>query len=376
MLNLAEMVLSGEALQDPATGLGTTLALLNALDEQVPRVEQERSSLALLLIVLDRAGEYNLRFGPGGEAIFQARFATMLQDFAERLADPEDGQPGGQVFLIGAGEFALLLPATGRLIARRTAAALLAGAAAARVGLSIGIGVAEPGASDIAGLLLAADGALRLAQERGSGRARLLTNPPPDAVGARQLVEWLTRHTFDAQRRLAEATHLALTDPLTGLPNQRALDLFFTTELPRAARHDHPLALLLIDGDSLREYNTRFGYVAGDEWIKTLAQVLMRETRGGDLAVRWRTGDEFVVALPETTREAAVQAAERIRRALPQASEHLPGPSTVSIGVAAFPHDGQTREELLARAEQANRRAKSLGKNRISFAESEPESPE
>jgi len=175
---------------------------------------------------------------------------------------------------------------------------------------------------------------------------------------------------------LAEATHLALTDPLTGLPNQRALDLFFITELPRAERHDHPLALLLIDGDSLRDYNTRFGYVAGDEWIKTLAQVLMRETRGGDLAVRWRTGDEFMVALPETTREAAVQAAERIRQALPQASERLPGPSTISIGGVAFPYDGQTREELLARAEQANRRAKRLGKNRISFAEGDPAPPE
>jgi diguanylate cyclase (GGDEF)-like protein len=373
VLNLAEIVLSGEALQDPVTGLGTTLALLNALDAQLPLVKQEQAPLTLLHIVLDRVGGYNLRFGPGGESIFQVRFATMLQDFAEHLADPEDEQPGGQVFRIGAGEFALLLPSTGRLVARRTAAALLAGAEAARVGLSIGIGVAEPGASDLAGLLLAADGALRLAQERGGSRARLLTSPPADAVGAMRLVEWLMRHTFDAQRRLAEATQLALTDPLTGLPNQRALDLFFVTELPRAARHDHPLALLLIDGDSLREYNSRYGYAAGDEWIKTLAQVLMRETRGGDLAVRWRTGDEFVVALPETTREAAVQAAERIRQALPQATERLPGPSSISIGVAAFPYDGQTREELLARAERANRRAKRLGKNRISFPESDPE---
>jgi diguanylate cyclase (GGDEF)-like protein len=366
------MILSGEALHDPVTGLGTTLALLNALDEQVLTVEREQAPLALLHIALDQVDGYNLRFGPGGEATFQIRFATMLQDFVERLADPDDGQPGGQVFRIGAAEFALLLPATGRLVARRTAAALLAGAEAARVGLSIGIGVAEPGASDFAGLLLAADGALRQARERGGGRARLLTAPPPDAVGAVGLVEWLLRHTFAAQRRLAEATQMALTDPLTGLPNQRALDLFFVTELPRAMRHNHPLALLLIDGDSLREYNTRYGYAAGDEWIKTLAQVLMRETRGGDLAVRWRSGDEFMVALPETTREAAVQAAERIRQALPQATQHLAGSSTISIGVVAFPTDGRTREELLTRVEQANRRAKRLGKNRIAFAESDP----
>jgi diguanylate cyclase (GGDEF)-like protein len=373
VLNLAEMALSGEATRDPATGLGTALALFNALGEQVPLVDREQAPLALLHIALERIDGYNLRFGPGGEANFQVRFATMLRDFAEHLADPAEAQPGGQVFRIGEGAFALLIPATGHLLARRAAAALLAGAEAARVGLSIGIGVAEPGASDLAGLLLAADGALRLAQERGGSRARLLTSPPPDAVGAVRLVEWLLRHTFDAQRRLAETTQLALTDPLTGLPNQRALELFLRTELPRAARHDHPLALLLIDGDSLRDYNTRHGYAAGDEWIKALAQVLTRETRGGDLAVRWRTGDEFVVALPETTREAAVQAAERIRQALPHATERLSGPATISIGVAAFPHDGQTREELLARAERANRRAKRLGKNRISFAEGDPE---
>lgn len=373
MLNLAESVLSGEATQDPVTGLGTTLAFLTTLEALLPATAGETPPFALFHLTLDRLSAYDLRFGPGGASTFQVRFALMLRDFAERLTDPDEDEPAGQVFRIGVGEFALLLPATGRLVARRTAAALLAGAEAGRVGLSIGIGIAGPGLADLASLLLAADGALRQAQERGGGCARLLTAPPPDAGGARGLVAWLTRHTIDAQRRLVEATRLALTDPLTGLPNQRALELFFVTELPRAARHQHPLALLLIDGDSLREYNTRYGYGAGDEWIKTLGAVLTQETRGGDLAVRWRTGDEFMVALPETTREAAVQAAERIRQALPRAAERLPATPTVSIGVAAFPTDGQTREELLARAEAANRRAKRLGKNRIAFAEGDPD---
>lgn len=372
MLNLAELVLAGEAIQDPVTGLGTTPVLLATLEKLLPSADVENLPFALLHITLDQVNAYDLRFGSGGAASFQVRFAMMLRDFVERLADPAAGQPPGQAFRIGTGEFALLLPATGRLAARRTAAALLAGAEVARVGLSIGIGIAEPGMIDLASLLLAADGALRLAQERGGGRARLLTSPPPDASGALGLIEWLTHHTLDAQRRLTEATRLALTDPLTELPNQRALDLFFMTELPRATRHHRSLALLLIDGDSLREYNTRYGYAAGDQWIKTLGAVLAHETRGGDLAVRWRTGDEFVVALPETTREAAVQAAERIQHALPRATKQLPVVPTVSIGVAVFPCDGQTREELLGRVEMANRRAKRLGKNRISFADDDP----
>jgi diguanylate cyclase (GGDEF)-like protein len=208
---------------------------------------------------------------------------------------------------------------------------------------------------------------LRAVKARGGGIARLLLAPPPDALGALGVVEWLTRRMLETQRTLEEATQLALTDPLTGLPNQRTLDLFLTTELPRARRNQYPFALLLIDGDSLREYNSRHGYAAGDEWIRALGATIVRETRASDLTVRWRKGDEFVVALPETAPEAAAEVAERIRLAVPNTAANLPAAATISIGIANYPADGATRDELIAKAEVANRRAKQLGKNRVAF---------
>ncbi|CAA9553627.1 MAG: diguanylate cyclase/phosphodiesterase (GGDEF & EAL domains) with PAS/PAC sensor(s) [uncultured Thermomicrobiales bacterium] len=368
MITIPDVARASEAARDAATGLGNSLALLTALNQQLPGINEGGPALALLQIALDRSPGSSGRFGPGDDEAFLVGYAALLEDFTARWASDEEGRPVGGAFRIGSDEFALLLPSAGRLGARRAAAALLAGGESARVALSIGIGIAEPSAANIGGVLLAADGALRTAVARGGGRAKLLVARPPDALGAQRVVEWLAERAIDTQQLLDKATQLALTDPLTGLPNQRALELFLVTELPRARRREYVLALLLIDGDSLREYNSRHGYSAGDEWVRALGATLARETRASDLAVRWRQGDEFIVALPETTREATTEIGERIRRAIPRATASLPAPATISVGIALFPEDGETREELLLRAEAANRLAKSLGKNRIAFA--------
>lgn len=373
MVTVPELMASAQASRDPLTSLGNTLALLTRLGDMLRQVDDQGRPLTLMQVELDSYAAYSARYGQERGTALLLGFAGFLRDFAAQLEDAAEGRTAGEVYRIDTAEFILALPATGRLYARRLAAALLDGAAAARLALSIGLGVAEPGATDLGTLLLATDGALRAAQERGSGHARLLTRAPQDAAGAIGLVEWLARHTLSLQQLLDEAHQLALTDPLTGLPNQRALDQFLLTEMPRALRHNHPFAILMIDGDNLRDFNFQLGYAAGDDWIKTLGAILARETRGSDLTVRWRTGDEFVAALPETTRAGAVLVAERIRAAVAQASEELPLPTTISIGVAAFPDDGRTIAELMARAEAAIARAKNLGKNRISFADSNPE---
>lgn len=375
MITISEITQSSAATRDAATGLGNSLALLTALNQRLPEVVTGQSALTLLQIELDRFAGYDTRFGPGGGEAFLAGYAALLRGFAEQWATNEEGQPGGQAFRVGPNEFAVILPGTGRLSARRAAAALLAGGETVQVTLSIGIGVAEPNAADIGGLLLAADGALRAVKARGGGLARLLLAPPPDALGAVGVVEWLARRTLDTYQTLEEATQLALTDPLTGLPNQRALDLFLMTELPRARRNQYPLALLLIDGDSLREYNSLYGYDAGDEWIRALGATIAHETRASDLAVRWRKGDEFVVALPETSPAAALEVAERIRHAIPATTASLPATATISVGIATFPADGDTRDELIRQAEVANRRAKQLGKNRVVFVRDTPPEP-
>ena len=161
MISLTEITRTGEATHDMATGLGNSLALLTVLNERLPDIAAGQSSLALLQIDLDRFAAYDTRFGPGGGEAFLAGYAALLRAFAEGWATSEEGQPPGQAFRVGPNEFALILPGVGRLGARRAAAALLAGGETVRVTLSIGIGVAEPTAADIGGLLLAADGALR-----------------------------------------------------------------------------------------------------------------------------------------------------------------------------------------------------------------------
>ncbi len=359
-------------MRDPPMLLGNTLALLARLDAALREVALFGQPLTILQLDFDRFADFNARYGRGRGDALLAGFANFLREFAALREDVAAGRAAGEAFHIGGDGFVIILPTTNRLRARRLAAALLSGAEAAGIGLSIGIGVAETGATDLGTLLMAADGALRAVKARGGGRARLLTEAPLDAVGASGVIAWLARHALDMQQLLAEANRLALTDPLTGLPNQRALQQFLAIEMPRTIRHEHPLALLLIDGDDLRAFNSRFGYAAGDDWIRTLGAVLAGETRGGDLTVRWRVGDEFVVALPETTREAAVLAAERIRAAIAGEVAALPIQATVSIGLASFPEDGRTAEALLARAEEANRRAKRLGKNRIAFVGGEP----
>ena len=365
MIGPSSVAPAAQARLDPLTSLGDTLALLARLDAALPAVAAGGGSLALLQIDIDGFGAVNARQGAErGDALLQG-LAALLRAAAARHGGDSAAPPTAEAFRVGADEFALFLPQTSRLRARRIASALLDDAAAERLSLSVGIGVAEPGSADLGALLLATDGALRAVRARGGGRARLLTRTPEDAVGATGVVEWLARHTLDATRQLDHAYQLALTDPLTGLPNQRALTQFLQTEVPRAQRHGRPFAILLIDGDNLKAYNENLGYAAGDEWIRRLGALLIEETRGSDLTVRWRVGDEFVVAMPETTRAAALQAAERIRAAVVRASGDLPLPATVSIGVAAFPDDGTISAMLLARAEQANALAKRLGKNQI-----------
>ena len=358
---------------DSLTALGDTLALLERLDQALPEVTLQARPLTLLQLDVDRFGELNEREGRDAGDALLVRLAGVLRAFAARQGTPDVAPPTAEAFRVGSDEFALLLPRTGRLRARRLAAELIAEAAGERISLSVGIGVAEPGATDLGSLLLAADGALRAVQSRGGMRARLLTRAPEDAAGATGVVDWLTRHTIDITEQFDRVAQMALTDPLTNLPNQRALTQFLQTEIPRALRHERPFAILLIDGDNLRDYNQQYGYPAGDEWIRQLGRLLVAETRGSDLTVRWRVGDEFVIAMPETTRDAAVQAAERIRAAVALATGQLPIPATISIGVAAFPDDGTTDEALLERAGAANALAKQRGRNQIAFITDPPD---
>jgi|SRR5579883_787771 len=163
-----------------------------------------------------------------------------------------------------------------------------------------------------------------------------------------------------------EVEHRARTDFLTGLPNHRYFQATLTVELGRAQRHNHPLSLLIIDLDFLKEVNDRFGHPSGDMVIRSIAETIRGTCREIDFAARYG-GEEFTVILPETPLAGAIQVADRIRERI--ASEQFPGIGTVtaSIGVSNYPVNALSKEDLIRVADQALYIAKNGGRDRVAY---------
>jgi diguanylate cyclase (GGDEF)-like protein len=154
--------------------------------------------------------------------------------------------------------------------------------------------------------------------------------------------------------------HKAKTDYLTGLYNHRSFQAMLTSEMARAGRLAHPLSLLIVDLDYLKEVNDRFGHMTGDAVIRAVAETIRSGCREYDLPARYG-GEEFTVILPETNLTAAIDLAERIRDRI--ADQVFPGPGhvTASIGVANFPANAVSKEELVRVADSALYEAKRNG---------------
>jgi diguanylate cyclase (GGDEF)-like protein len=161
----------------------------------------------------------------------------------------------------------------------------------------------------------------------------------------------------------------ARIDPKTGLFNARHFSLELASELRRASRFGRPASVLMADLDLLRQVNNSHGHLAGDAVLRGVAAVFGRELRDYDVAGRFG-GEEFAILLPETDRESALALAERIRRAV-AAEEISLAPreetlrATISLGVATFPEDGTSVEELLDTADAGLYRAKLSGRNAV-----------
>jgi diguanylate cyclase (GGDEF)-like protein len=165
----------------------------------------------------------------------------------------------------------------------------------------------------------------------------------------------------------------SIRDPLTGLVNRRYLDEALPRELLRAERRgqegaEGSMAVLMVDVDHFKRFNDEHGHELGDRVLRNVAQVLGKNIRASDLAARYG-GEEFTVVVPELAPEAVLARAEALRaavEALPPSTEgRVHGPVTISVGVAVYPHDGQSPEALLARADEALYAAKRAGRNRV-----------
>jgi diguanylate cyclase (GGDEF)-like protein len=167
----------------------------------------------------------------------------------------------------------------------------------------------------------------------------------------------------------AREQQLAITDPLTGLYNRRGFFELARHELDRSRRFNRPLAVMMIDIDHFKDVNDQFGHAAGDLVLKELSRCYRETMREADLICRYG-GEEFCILLPESDREGARVAAERLLAAIRAktftANDH--GVKiTVSIGVTAGPECNKPLDQLIEEADKALMNAKEEGRDRISY---------
>ena len=157
---------------------------------------------------------------------------------------------------------------------------------------------------------------------------------------------------------------LMLTDPLTGLGNRRHLDERLQVEVSRAQRYGNSLCVIITDLDHFKGINDTYGHSVGDHVLKIFAQHLQEAVRTTDFVARFG-GEEFILVLPETALQGAMQLAERIRATLEKKDfSGIQRSITASFGITDV-KVGDTMEEVFLRADRALYCSKENGRNRV-----------
>jgi len=164
----------------------------------------------------------------------------------------------------------------------------------------------------------------------------------------------------------------SVRDHLTGLFNRRYMEETLERELLRAARKQLSLGVIMLDVDNLKRFNDIWGHAAGDEALRELGGLLLRQIRGEDIACRYG-GDEFIIVLPDASLEVTRERAEMICEYAEQFHLYVEGQSlaavTLSLGVAVFPEHGATSTAILRAVDAALYRAKHEGRGRVVMAD-------
>lgn len=188
-----------------------------------------------------------------------------------------------------------------------------------------------------------------------------------DDLRTADLFGTLAAMTLENIRLYEEAHQLATHDGLTQLVTQRTFHQKLKDELLRAGRSQMPTALVMCDIDHFKVYNDTYGHQAGDELLRTVARLLTSHTRPVDVVARYG-GEEFALILPNTVRDLALQAAERIRQAVASEPFVFQGRRTkvtMSFGVAVFPQDATTQTQLVRVADERLYKSKEGGRNQV-----------
>jgi two-component system cell cycle response regulator len=197
---------------------------------------------------------------------------------------------------------------------------------------------------------------------------------PMDPHEVRARLAALVRRRHVAFAKAAEtrrAWRQAVLDPVTGLYNRHHLDSVLPAAIESARRGGRPLAVLMIDVDSLKPLNDRWGHAAGDRVLRAVADTLKARMRNADTVARYG-GDEIVAVLPDTDHRAALAiAADLVNTVASMVCGRLgdgPAHVTISIGLAALCERDTDVDMLLNRADTALYAAKGAGRNRVAQA--------
>jgi diguanylate cyclase (GGDEF)-like protein len=161
---------------------------------------------------------------------------------------------------------------------------------------------------------------------------------------------------------------LAYLDGLTGIFNRRYFEMRIAEEIERARRFGAGMAVIMVDIDQFKRLNDEFGHLLGDEVLRQVSSLFYQQLRKIDVVCRYG-GEEFAILLSQTDPKHALGVAEKLRKLVDEWQfPGVPRPVTISGGVASFPSDGSTRDELVKAADAGMYAAKQAGRNCVHAA--------
>ncbi|MCB1152758.1 diguanylate cyclase [bacterium] len=184
-----------------------------------------------------------------------------------------------------------------------------------------------------------------------------------------EVVAFQAATSLDSARMYEQARQMASTDGLTELPNHRIFQNRLENELKRHKRTPLPISLILLDIDHFKNVNDTHGHPVGDIVLKDIAKVIQGSVRDVDLAARYG-GEEFAIILPNTRHVGAGKFAERLRGRIAHHTIAFPDGKlsvTISVGIATYPTDANTKENLIEAADKALYASKQGGRNRVTW---------
>jgi diguanylate cyclase (GGDEF)-like protein len=199
--------------------------------------------------------------------------------------------------------------------------------------------------------------------------SRMLATIEQQAADVNEYARRLDTAYKDLESTSAQLKEFSFKDEVTGLYNRRFFSIRLEEEVSRYRRFNHPVSVVLLDLDGFKAVNDELGHAAGDETLRAMADILLKQSRGINVICRYG-GDEFAVLLVETSKSGARLYADRIRYVLSTWTFAHGRRVTASFGIASLPEDvAPAADELIRAADEALYAAKRAGKNRVSVHE-------